>query len=483
MKRFGFVRSSVLQYIGLCDGKVHIITKVVFATKYTRSFLFFHFTEPLLQIDFSELGQKCSSATTWRMIASMSEVESNVFCKRPITFCHSQPQKFSHIQSQSVTFFISFLQTADTTSHNGFTLIDVCGLLQGKLGDYGPRKRIRSKAQTENWRSGQSGRGGVRDSHESWRRFHRRQKSGNVSTCTRLWSNEVLVKRSWLLESPFLSFSTMCFMQTKIPHAFVNAELRRKSNRNIIPTSDIRRGSWNWRGEKLCVVQVDSGRSNFQIPRKSQKMHESRLMSVRWVQTWKPSDEHPQGRRGEGRRCRAGTWTSRGCWSEGAKFDVVEAWKKWSSINGLRSIMLSWSVRMPSLPSRRAMERRCRKSHMFFARALHEVAGAKNIPVGSAVQLSKAVYGLGNAPRSWCDGVHLFAIAAACLDAASVAWDCHSSCSCNTHEPVCALPLQILYDCLAQDQVRALSRRLKANCLYHIVRVDSVCLVTKEEIS
>ena len=75
------------------------------------------------------------------------------------------------------------------------------------------------------------------------RRFHRRQKSGNVSTCTRLWSNEVLVKRSWLLELPFSSFSTMCFMQTKIPHAFVNAELRRKNNRNIIPTNDIRRDS------------------------------------------------------------------------------------------------------------------------------------------------------------------------------------------------------------------------------------------------
>ena len=33
------------------------------------------------------------------------------------------------------------------------------------------------------------------------------------------------------------------FMQTKIPLAFVNAELRRKNNRNIIPTNDIRRGS------------------------------------------------------------------------------------------------------------------------------------------------------------------------------------------------------------------------------------------------
>ena len=57
---------------------------------------------------------------------------------------------------------------------------------------------------------------------------------------------------------------------------------------------------------------------------------------------------------------------------------------------------------------------------MFFARALDEIAGAKNIPVGSAVQLSKDVYGLGNAPRSWCDGVHLFAIAATCLDAVGV---------------------------------------------------------------
>ena len=75
---------------------------------------------------------------------------------------------------------------------------------------------------------------------------------------------------------------------------------------------------------------------------------------------------------------------------------------------------------MPSLLSRRAMERRCRKSHMFFARDLHEVAGAKNIPVGSAVQLSKAVYGLGNAPRSLCEGVHLFAIAATCLCAVGV---------------------------------------------------------------
>ena len=62
-------------------------------------------------------------------------------------------------------------------------------------------------------------------------------KSGNDSTSTRLWSNEVFVKRSWLRESPVPSLSTMFFKQTKVHDAFV------RDNRNIIPTNDIRRGS------------------------------------------------------------------------------------------------------------------------------------------------------------------------------------------------------------------------------------------------
>ena len=36
-----------------------------------------------------------------------------------------------------------------------------------------------------------------------------------------------------------------------------------------------------------------------------------------------------------------------------------------------------------------------------YARALDEVACAFNIPLNSAVEVVKAVYGLGNAPRSW----------------------------------------------------------------------------------
>ena len=35
--------------------------------------------------------------------------------------------------------------------------------------------------------------------------------------------------------------------------------------------------------------------------RESQEMLESRLMSMRWVQTWKPSDEHPQDRKAKAR--------------------------------------------------------------------------------------------------------------------------------------------------------------------------------------
>ena len=35
--------------------------------------------------------------------------------------------------------------------------------------------------------------------------------------------------------------------------------------------------------------------------RESQEMLESRLMSMRWVQTWKPPDEHPQGSKAKAR--------------------------------------------------------------------------------------------------------------------------------------------------------------------------------------
>jgi hypothetical protein len=41
-----------------------------------------------------------------------------------------------------------------------------------------------------------------------------------------------------------------------------------------------------------------------------------------------------------------------------------------------------------------------------YVRAIAEVENALNVPNGSAARIAKAVYGLGNAPRSWFFSVH-----------------------------------------------------------------------------
>ena len=95
-----------------------------------------------------------------------------------------------------------------------------------------------------------------------------------------------------------------------------------------------------------------------------QEVLESRIMSMRWVLTWKPSDEHQQGRKAKAKIVVVGNQHPEVAETEGGTSDVVEAWQNAHTLQWHRSITLSWNVRMPRERSCRATEKRCKKSKM-----------------------------------------------------------------------------------------------------------------------
>ena len=80
-----------------------------------------------------------------------------------------------------------------------------------------PRKRLGVKAKTVKTEGlVNPDEGSVRDSSRERPRVMD-TNSCNDHTNTRIWPQEMFIKRSWLLDSPFLCVRTMCFMQTWMP--------------------------------------------------------------------------------------------------------------------------------------------------------------------------------------------------------------------------------------------------------------------------
>ena len=94
--------------------------------------------------------------------------------------------------------------------------------------------------------------------------------------------------------------------------AFVNTALRRKTTGTSHPkmTEEKAAEMDETKGRKLAEWIQEEAISKI---REGQEVPESRRMSMLRVLTWKPSDEHPKGRKAKGQNCCSGVPSSRGC--------------------------------------------------------------------------------------------------------------------------------------------------------------------------
>ena len=136
-------------------------------------------------------------------------------------------------------------------------------------------------------------------------------------------------------------------------------------------------------------------------------MPQTILMSMRWVLTWKPSDEHPPGGKAKARMVVLGNQHP----------EVAERTMANSTLSRLgKMLTLQWTA-----PNHAELERadamsamlqgdgkEMQKSEDVYARALNEFACLMNTPLGSAVKHAKAEFKLGNAPQSWWLSVDRF---------------------------------------------------------------------------
>ena len=123
----------------------------------------------------------------------------------------------------------------------------------------------------------------------------------------------------------------------------------------------------------------------------------SRLMTMRWVLTWKPSDEHPQGRMAKARIVVLGYHHP----------EVAEL-KMTSPTLSRLGIMLTLHWASFNHAQLECGDGKEMQDEDVYASALDKIVCAMNITLGSAVKLSNAVYGPGNAPRSWWHSVDRF---------------------------------------------------------------------------
>ena len=123
-------------------------------------------------------------------------------------------------------------------------------------------------------------------------------------------------------------------------------------------------------------------------------------MSMRWVLTWTPSDEHPQGRKAKARIVIL----------EYQHPEVADLKVSSPTLSRLGKVLtLQWTAfnhaelecAYAMSPFLQGDEHEMQDTEAVFTRAHDEIACAMNIPLGSAAALAKAVYGLGNAPPSW----------------------------------------------------------------------------------
>ena len=136
-----------------------------------------------------------------------------------------------------------------------------------------------------------------------------------------------------------------------------------------------------------------------------EKIPEDRLLKMRWVLIWKKDPTSERGRKAKARIVVLGY-----------QHPELEELKTASPTLGRtgKHLCLLWaSTNQATAESADAKSaflqgdgEELNENAPIYAKAIAEVAAAFQIPEGSAIKIAKAVYGLGNAPRSWYYSVH-----------------------------------------------------------------------------
>jgi hypothetical protein len=131
----------------------------------------------------------------------------------------------------------------------------------------------------------------------------------------------------------------------------------------------------------------------------------SRLLKMRWVLTYKPDLSHPKGRKAKARIVVLGYQHPEAEELQTASPTLGRTGKhlllQWAALN--QATVESADVKSAFL---QGDGEELKENDPIYVQAMAEVAHALDVPVGSAVKIVKAVYGLGNAPRSWFYSVH-----------------------------------------------------------------------------
>jgi hypothetical protein len=125
-----------------------------------------------------------------------------------------------------------------------------------------------------------------------------------------------------------------------------------------------------------------------------------RLLKMRWVLTWKPDPTHEKGRKAKARIVVLGyqhpeveeLQTASPTLGRTGKHLVLQ----WAAIN--KATVEAADAKSAFLQGDGA---ELKEHQPIYAKAIAEVAAAFDLPENSAIRIAKAVYGLGNAPRSW----------------------------------------------------------------------------------
>jgi len=131
----------------------------------------------------------------------------------------------------------------------------------------------------------------------------------------------------------------------------------------------------------------------------------SRTLKMRWVLTYKPDTSNPKGRKAKARIVILGYQHPEVEELETASPTLGRTGKhlvlQWASIN--KAVVESADAKSAFL---QGDGQELDDNEPIYVRAIAEVAFAFKVPIGTAVRIVKAVYGLGNAPRSWFFSVH-----------------------------------------------------------------------------
>ena len=131
----------------------------------------------------------------------------------------------------------------------------------------------------------------------------------------------------------------------------------------------------------------------------------NRTLKIRWVLTYKSDPTHPKGKKAKARIVILGY--------QHPEVEQLETASPTLSRTG-KHLVLQWAAlnkaTVESADAKSAFlqgdGQELDDNEPIYVRAIAEVAHALNVPIGSAVRIVKAVYGLGNAPRSWFFSVH-----------------------------------------------------------------------------